>query len=512
MSKALLIQNPKSSNIVYVSAQNRTYSLTLPAIFDIFLLMVETRDRLGLYSEFAKNRQRSAFRRVVPFVANMSVDMPVAIASLAHDAALTNYLGREYPEATTVTALALTVSLGITSIGAYIQYLDITGVNSPNGKLAVEISHAEGRNPQTKQEIKREIERVKRTADAAKGIAPSPENLLYLDINYRWTRFRSRRKPEVIEEGAISDRNFRRWAVRATEKTEFGYLQDPQVVTDSLLIADRQWAEIIDDPKQQEYRKRHGLLMRDEIRRKLAEQFEVSRSRGTVIEGMSARERGGELKALISGFPENTTARISSEISLLSANLEQDRITVEDWYARWEELNNRWDDALLSERKNRDQSPEKKELFERLRSLIAYSPTTRGFQEVLLRELDFQYNIGLEMDQNGTPGLNEVLVKMATDADPFGNTSLFDSEQAEENERKLYAIVSERHKAKWNPWRNSAEDVPNRVLRWVKNRKEDAFELIGFGLGKLAPLEPKLDRSWKRQYRAKYKKPLKPLV
>lgn len=477
--------------------------------------MVEGQSRIDLYSEFAKNRQRSSFRRMAPFVATMSIETPLGIASLVHDAALATYLSREYPLETNAVSIALAVSLGITGIGALTEYLDITRVNSPNGKLAMEIAHTEGRDPQTKEEIKSEIERVKRTVDAAKRIAPSPSALFDLDVNHRWTRFRSSRKPEVTEERAISDRNFRKWAVKATERTDYGYPQDPQVIIDSLLLADRQWGEIIEDPNQPEYKKRYGLLMRDEIKKKMQEQLGTGRNGATATkhryESMGPQELGKELNALISEFPENTSERIGAETDLLNQDLERGNVSAEEWYKRWEKLQAKWDETVSGGWKTRDELPEKKVLFEKLRALILYSPTTRGFQEVLLRELEFQYNSGLEIDPDGKQTLSEPLMKLVSTVDPFGNNNLFDAEQSDENERKLYAIVSPKHKIKWSPIRYYEEEVPNRVVRWLKNRREDAVESLFFGFGKLLPqLEPKLERSWKWQYRAKYKKSLKP--
>ena len=427
--------------------------------------------KYGFYQEFAQNRERSAFRRLVPFAVTFGVIFPPGMVIAANPYAAGEFI-TEHPELSILLTLA-NAALAGTGTAALIQCLDITRINSTNGIIAQQIARMEGRDPQTKAEINKEIEHVKQTVTLASRISPTPGHLFDLIFNHHLARIRSRKHPEVLEEQAISDRRMQNWSLRSIERVE-GYPVEPRRVTEALLLAERRWANLIEDDMEPEYIRRYGGLMKGEIQRKLADhlaspawgEFERRRAR---YETMSYAELGQELKRLVGDFPVVS-------------------FSVDDIWQR------------------RDKSPEKKRLFEQIRHLVARSPGTRGFQEVLLRELSNLYNRGLdttvsnpiEVPLLNTVGLGEDTID--------GN--IFDPGYVEEAERRLYGFLQERDRIKWNPiyYDSSYESKP--LKRWLLNRGLEVCEATYLACMKLLPAPP-LESSWQSQYKAKYKKSLK---
>lgn len=394
----------------------------------------------------------------------------------------------EHPELSIALVLATGALVG-TGIGALIQAHDVTRINSANGRIAQQIAQIEGRNPQTPAEINKAIEHVKQTVTVASRISPTPSHLFDLTFNHYIARLRSRKHPEVLEERSVGDRRMRKWSLRFIDIGEMGYPIEPQRVTDALILADRRWTNLIEDDGEPEYIRRYGRLMREEIQKNLAEyltspawgEFERRRVR---YQSMTPLEHGQELKRFIGNFPQSTF------------------FSTFDFYAFDED----W--------QRRDESPEKKRLFEQIRDLISRSPGTRGFQEVLLQELGYLYNGGLELDEaSNLPVMSVSLLEavcLGETGEYVDEGSIFDPERCEEVERRLYRYVQEERRIKWNPRRYDAFDESKPIKRWLLNRREDGFQVIDIVFNKLMPPST-LEQSWQRQYKAKYKKKLKPL-
>lgn len=432
------------------------------------------------YQEFAQNRERSALGRVLPFVLTFTVELPPGIIIAANPYVAAEVIA-EHPELSIALALA-TTSLAGTGILALIQSLDITRANSTNGRIAQHIGQLEGRDPKTSAEINNEIEHVKQIVRVASRISPTPSHLFDLAFNHNLARFRIRKHPEVLEEQAISDRRMRKWSLRSIEMGEIGYPVDPQRVTDALLLAERRWASLIEDDRKPEYIRRYGALMKGEIQSKLAEHLtspawgEFERKRA-LFQSMSPAELAQELKWLIGNFPE------SSFLSIYDDKLD-DR--------EWE---------------RRNESPEKKRLFEQIRNLVSRSSGTRGSQEVLLRELSFLYNRGLDREEMSFLTVNSPLLNAIGLGENGG--SIFDPERCQEIEQRFYKFIWDKDKVEWSPLYHDSFSESNPIKRWLLNRREEGWEVIGIVSNKLLPT-PALEQSWKRQYKAKYKKTLKP--
>lgn len=405
-----------------------------------------------LYQEFAQNRERSALRRIIPFAVTATVEFPPGLLIAANPYAAAQVIA-EHPELSVALSIA-TAALTGTGIAALVQHLDITRVNSPNGRIARQIGQLEGRDPQTPADINREVESAKRTVTIASRISPTPAHLFDVAFNHHLARLRSRSHPEALEERAIEDRKMRKWSLRYMGSGETIYPIDPQTATDALLLAERRWASLIENKRKPEYKRRYGELMREDIQRKLAEHLttpaygEFERRR-VKYESVSAAELGQELKRLIKDFPER---------SLYLDNTHRTLYPIDTW-------------------QRRDESAEKKRLFEQIRYLISHSPTTRGFQEVLIRELGYLYNRGLERGETELPNMDLPLLNAIGLGGNGFEDDIFDSEHCQEVEQKLYKYVQEIYGAK--------------------------------GFFKLLLPTPLLEQSWKRQYRAKYKKNLK---
>ena len=425
-----------------------------------------------LLQQFAENRERSFLVRVVPFAATATVELipGVLIAGNTH---VTAQLLAEHPELSIGLLIGSAALMG-TGIAALIQREDITRVHSTNGKIAQLIGQAEGRNPQAPDEIRREIEHAKRIVRVASFISPTPGDLVEISFNQFLVRIQSRKHPEALEERAIEDRKLRRWSTQHIYKSETGYPENPQIITDALILAERRWAGLIEDETKPEYIRRYGALMRQEIQKQLTEhlttpaygEFERRRIR---YESMSSAELGQELERFMYSFPQEWSIRGTDNV--------------------WE---------------IRNSSPEKRILFEQIRHLISLSATTRGFQEVLLQELGYLYNRGLKSEAASKSELKSKLPDFS---------AIYDPQRCEEVERGLFKFTKNRFRVKWNPLYYDPFAVSNPVKRWLLNRREEAQEVIivlgDLTFGRLLDTTFPLERSWKRQYQAKYKKKLK---
>lgn len=467
-----------------------------------------------LYKQFAQNREISYIKRVIPFSVTFGLEMPPGILIAANPQAAAALIEGN-PPLSAALMLATAALIG-TGLNAWVQVEDITRVSSRNGRIARQIGQIEGRDPQTNDEVKKEIENAKKTVTLASRISPTPGHLFDLWFDHYYAKFRSRKHPESLEERAVSDRRLRKWMLQYMDRDEMGYTAEPQRMTDALILAERRWTGLIEDEGQPEYKRRYGELMREEIRKKLAEhlaspawgEFDRRRVR---YEKMSPFERGEELKRLIGEFPNNNLVLVDEQLiayeKMDEAGLDEDFIEGMRKYDKERAVARSWE--------RRDKSPEKKKLIEQIRTLLTYSPTTRGFQEILLRNLSSLYNYGLEsyswqvgvliMD---TPILN--LIGLGDDPEYSDLGRIFHKGSVEEAERRLFGFEKEKSKPKFEPFYYENSDIENPVRRWLANRREEAFELVGFILGRILP-EPRLERSWRWQYEAKYKRKLKPL-
>lgn len=493
-------------------------------------------NRYQLYQRFAENKERSALKRYGSFGVSYGASLPIGIASMANPEATAQFVNN-HPEANIVFA-AMAVSMGITSIGAFIESLDITRVNSANGRIAQEIAHIEGRDSQTTTEKKREIHRVRIVVNASSNIAPTRWNLLEVDINNWWARHRSRKHPEALEEKAVSDAKFRKARVKATGRTEFGYPQDPQILMDALLTADKRWESLAEDPKQPEHRIRFAVLMRAEIRRRLAEHLgsalpvEAVRRVGR-YERMSPQELDRELRGFIAEFPVRTygdhfITRVMRDmegtVEIIERKAQEEGISIEQaTQVYFDELWGSEKAEMAQEQEQwqrRRESEEKKALFEQLRKLTSRTPTTRAYQEVLLRELESLYVYGLEASDPGIFNMEDPLLGIlgyGKGAERSETGGVFDPAQAQEAERRLYGYVKNKFKTEisFDPIHHDADEVRNPLKRWILNRKEDVFAglwVIGDTVFKVLP-QPStpIEKSWEWEYKARYNEKLKPL-
>ena len=474
--------------------------------------MIEAKNRFDLYQEFARNKGRSSFRRVAPAIADGILVAPSAVLTAVKPELLEklaeNPLG-------TATLIALSTSMGIASIGVVAEYFDMTRVSSPNGKIAQEIAQLEGRNSRTHSEKVREIKRVKHIVKTARIVGPTATNIANLEVERLIARIRSRKNPAIAEEKAIQDRKYRKLLADVVKRDEIGYPQDPEVLTTVYILADKQWAELVDNPNVLEHRRHYGRLMQDEIRKKLGDHLGTPakpalEQKTAEAEAVKQKKLRSALQTFVSRFPIDDLEIRRQQQEALNEQLKNDEISPVEWFRGWNNLvgdrdqfNKVWE--------HREDSEEKRALFEEIRQLLFYCELTKAGKEVLLRELSFLYNIGLQPGTNGAPAMNEPLLNIVGLGDVFGDENVFDPGYSQETEVRLYTLVQMRRTLKWDPIRYEQEEIDNPVKRWLANRGSDTLQAAVLALNLLIPLEPQLDSSWKRQYKHKYKKSLKPL-
>lgn len=446
-----------------------------------------------LLRDFAQNRRRSKLKAYAPFWTSFGTTIPGYIAAESSEA-ITSALERVPAHSELVIPLSV-LMLG-SGIGSAVQYLDLMRTNSTNGKIAQRVAQLEGRDPQTGREKRREINRVLRTVKIADKISPTAGNLFDLKLRHKWAHFRSKNRPESLEELAVADRKVRKWSIKYMGTDELGYQAEPEVLTDALIVADRQWEALVQDEKRPEYQRRYGALMKMEIQKRLSElpALEATQKPENQYEGLTPQQRDLELKELIMQFPD---------------------------YADWR------DNYDYNEREGSD---EKKALFKKIELLLSTAPTTVAFREILLRELSLAYNLGiqhsgadvrqradflrsagLDVEKLQTwkqddrelleglgfaiddvrrmqsvpvvPTLSEAIFKvigLGPSADGSGESHLFDENNARETERRLFTYRKARNK-----------------------------ELYGRMFGHM--VHTPIERTWPWEYRAKYKQKLKPL-
>lgn len=433
-------------------------------------------NKYQLYEQFAQNRERSNFRRLIPAVVNLGVvDFPVVLL-VTRSPDLASQIPVEI-------YWAMVGGQGATGIPAIIDRLDITRVDSTNGKIAQLIAKNEGYEIETKDDKKRAINNVKATINVASKISPTPMHSFDLTLYRAWTRFRGRRHPEAYEERAISDRKLRKWRVKSVEVDEYGYPVEPKRITDALLVADRRWDTYVNNDRHPEYKRRYGALMRQEIQRTLSEFLAMpaqdQASEQTQFENISPEKINLELSRLIREFPQNDP---------------------ENDFGSYRRI---W--------QSRDESQHRRLLFQEIRSLLPNVPSTRAYKEVLIRELSFLYNSGLERLDSALSETDEPLLNAIGVFDYGYNVNdvpVFSSDRMEETEQRLYSFVCSRRRRVWKPNYYDSLSESNPVRRWLHNRREETFSSIGNILGGgPTPLE----RSWQWQYKKKYGKKLKPL-
>lgn len=480
--------------------------------FDILLRVIEAKNRFDLYQEFARNRGRSSFRRIAPAIADGILVAPPAILTAVKPELIEKLSENPLGAA---SLIALSASMGVAGIGVLAEYLDITRVSSPNGEIALEIAQLEGRSPQTRREKVGELRRVKHIVKTARRIGPTTANIADLELGRFTARLKSRKNPAASEEKAIQDRKQRKFLTDVVKRDEIGYPQDPQVITTAYILADRQWAQIVNNPEISEHRRHYGRLMQHEIQKRLSTHLArpaqaASERKAADVEVMKPDKLRSALQSIVSKFPIDDLAIRKQQLDRLTEQLKNGDISELEWLQSWYNL--------LSERRQfgkvweeHEDSEEKHELFGQIRQLLAPCELTEAGKEVLIRELSFLYNSGLQPGISSEPSMNEPLLNIIGLGDVLGDQNVFDPGYSQEIEVRLYTLVRMRDGLKWDPIRYGQEKIKHPAKRWLTNRGLDTLQTAILALNLLIPFEPRLDSSWKRQYKHKYKKSLKAL-
>lgn len=220
--------------------------------------------KFELYREFDRNRYISRVKSVIP-IASATVISGTWAGLEALGVPGVKDFDQQIPREVGLAGIALVT---LSMIPVYIQFLDFrTRINSKNGRIAVQIAQMEGENPQTSEEQRKEIRRVDATLRLARGIFPTREALLAVDLNYKVAKFRSRKNPDSLGNQWMTDRRYQKWLVKNLAKPEV----DPKIAQDALILADSRWAKVFDNEKQPIHRRRYAHFMREEIRGKLQE-------------------------------------------------------------------------------------------------------------------------------------------------------------------------------------------------------------------------------------------------